>query len=102
MRIGIDAGPSGAARHQSSHYVYDAQSGAIVAVYHFVGQAPESDSERVEQILANSQEASGIPIERLAVLSNPDLPAGTGELRADHAAKRLVRKASSVDPRIRP
>ena len=102
MRTGIGAGPSGAAQHQSSHYVYDAHSGAIIAVYHFVGQAPESDSDRMEQIRANSQDASGIPIERLAVLTNPDLPAGTGGLRADHAAKRLVREASSVDPPIRP
>ena len=102
MRIGTDAGPSGAAQHQSSYYVYDTHSGAIVAVYHFVGEAPESDSERVDRILASSREASGIPIERLAVLTNPDLPAGAGRLRADHSAKRLVPQAGGIDPRILP
>jgi hypothetical protein len=102
MRIGAGQGPGDAARHQSSHYVYDVRSGAIVGVYHFAGAAPKSEAERHQALLKGSHEASGIALEHLAVLSNPDLPAGQGELRVEPASRRVVRSHVVHPSPLRP
>jgi hypothetical protein len=91
MRIGTGPGPSGAFEHQATHYVYDSRSGAIVAVYHFAGASPKSNAEQREAILKGSHESTGIPLEHLAFLTNPDVPSGEGELRVHHQTQRLVR-----------
>ena len=102
MRIGTGPGPSDAPQHQSTHYVYDVRSGVIVGAYHFAGAAPKSEPERVTAMLKSSHEASSIPVEHLAVLTSPDVPAGEGELHIEHAKRQLVRKRIVYDPRIRP
>jgi hypothetical protein len=101
MRVGIGLGPSGAPQHQSSHYVYDVRSGVIVGAYHFVGADPKSESERKTKMLESSHKASGISVEHLGVLSNPDIPPGEGELHVEHTKRQLVRKRPSYNPRIR-
>jgi hypothetical protein len=102
MRIGAGQGPGDAARHQSSHYVYDVRSGVIVSVHHFVGAAPKSEAERREAMLKSSHEGSGVALEHLAVLSNPDLPAGEGELRVEPASRRFVRRHTVQPSPLRP
>jgi len=102
MRIGIDPGPGDAPQHQSSHYVYDVRSGIIVGAYHFAGAAPKSESERLTAMLKSSHEASGVPLEHLAVLTNPDVPAGEGELHIEHAKRQLVRKRGGYGSGVRP
>ena len=102
MRIGAGQGPGDAAQHQSSHYVYDVRSGAIVGVYHFAGAAPKSETERREAILKGSQQASGIALEHFAVLSNPELPTGEGELRVEPASRRFVRRHALPPSPLRP
>jgi hypothetical protein len=102
MRIGTGNGPSDAFQHQSNHCVYDVRSGVIVGTYHFAGAAPKSEPERLRAMLKSSHEASSIPLEHLAVLTNPDVPAGEGELHIEHSKRQLVRKRSAYDPRVRP
>ena len=102
MRIGAGQGPNDAARHQSSHYVYDVRSGVIVSVYHFVGATPKSEAERREAMLKSAHEGSGIALEHLAVLSDPDLPAGDGELRVEPASRRFVRRHTVHPALLRP
>jgi len=102
MRIGAGQGPGDAARHQSSHYVYDVRSGVVVTVHHFAGAAPRSEAERREAILKGSHEASGIALEHLAVLSNPELPPGEGELRVEPASRRFVRRHAVPPSPLRP
>ena len=102
MQVGTDPGPGGPPQHQSCHYVYVVPSGVIVGTYHFIGSSSRSEEARLEEMLKTSHEASGIPREELAVLSNPELPPGQGELYVDHATLQLVRKQEGFDPRVRP
>jgi len=102
MHIGAGQGPGDAARHQSTHYIYDMRSGAVVGVYHFAGAAPKSEAERRETILKGSHQASGIALEHLAVLSNPELPPGEGELRVEPASRRFVRRHAVPPSPLRP
>lgn len=102
MRIGIDPGPGGIPQHQSSYFVYEKNSGVIVGTYHFVSSAPKEESDHLRAILKSSHEASGISLERLAVLTNPDIPTGEGELHVEHETKQLARKYGGFDPRVQP
>lgn len=102
MRIGVGPGPSGAAQHQSTHYVYDARSGDIVGVHHFLGAAPDSDADRVASLLRAAHQASGVPLEHLAVLTNPDMPTGDGALRVAPQNGQLVREGAADKLRLRP
>ena len=102
MRIGTSRGPADGPHHQSTHYVYDLRSGAIIGAYHFSGAAARSEEERHASILSTSHHASGIALKDLAVLANPELPPGDGELHFDPAARRLVRRHPEKDRRLRP
>jgi hypothetical protein len=102
MRVGIDPGPSGTDQHQSSHYVYDVRSGVIVSTYHFVGAAPKSEADRLEEMLKSTHEASRVPLEYLAVLTSRDVPPGRGALHVDHVAQQLVRESGGSNPRFSP
>lgn len=100
MRIEIGPGPEGASKHQSTHYVYDSRSGIIIAVYHFAGAAPESEDKRREELLKTAQESTRIARENLAMLENPEIPPGQGELRVEHATRRLVRENDPIQKRL--
>ncbi len=102
MPIGLGPGIDGAPRHESTYYVYDARTGAIVATYHFAGAAPKAEAERMEGLRQGTHETSGVPVEHLGVLSAREAPPGEGVLRVDHAAQKLVRATRHFDPRIRP
>jgi len=102
MRVETSPGPGGAPRHQSNHYVYNVRSGVIVGIYHFLGAAPKSEPDRLAEMLKSSHEASGIPLEHLAVLTNQDVPPGQGELCIDDGTKQLIRKCGGWDLRVRP
>src|SRR5262245_39476431 len=102
MHIGAGQGPGDAARHQSTHYVYDVRSGAIVAVHHFAGAAAKSEAERRTSLLRTSHQASGIALEHLDVLTGQDVPAGGGELQVDPASRRLVRRHGIQPARLSP
>src|SRR5262249_22168894 len=100
MRIEISTGPEGASKHQSTHYVYDSRSGIIIAVHHFAGAAPESEDNRREELLGTAQESTRIAREHLAILKNPEIPPGRGELRVEHASRRLVRENDPIEKRL--
>jgi hypothetical protein len=102
MHVGVGPGPNGPHQHQSTHYVYEIQSGAVVGIHYFVGAATKSEEDRLKQILKSSSEASGIAEGQLAVLTNPDIEPGHGALRIDRANKRITRMRSDSDPHIRP
>lgn len=101
MRIGSADGPSEVRAHKSTHFIYDTRSGHIVATHHFIDAAPSPEQHWLNQLLKDAHEKSRVPLDHLAILTNPDFPHGEGEVRADHAQSRLVR--SGVAPqRIRP
>lgn len=102
MRIGTGAGPDGKHQHQSRHYVYDVRSGVIVCVHHFAGALPKSEVGRAREMVKGAHEASGIPVEHLAVLVDPEMPPGEGDLRIEHASCQLIRERASYDSRVRP
>ncbi len=102
MHIGLGPGIDGAPRHESTYYVYDARTGAIIATYHFAGAAPKSETERINGLRQGTHETSGVPVEHLGVLSAREVPPGEGVLRVDHAAQKLVRASQHHDPRIKP
>ena len=56
----------------------------------------------MDEIVKAAHETSRIPLDRLAVLTDPDGPRGEGEVRVDHAAKRLVRSGVAPAKRISP
>lgn len=102
MRISTTEGPNGPAGHQSSQYFYDTESGTIVAMHHHAGgTSAASVAERRQGVIVATSASTGIPAERLSVLTDPDLPPGDGELRVDHRAQRLVRRPVDLDPRSR-
>jgi|KBSSwiStaDraftv2_1062776.scaffolds.fasta_scaffold1055450_3 hypothetical protein len=102
MDIGAGPGPDRAHAKQKTHYVYDVRSGAIVSVHHFVAAHSTSEENRIAEAMKTSSEASGVPIEHLAILTDPEIQPGRGTLHVDPAAKKLLRKAVAFDPRIRP
>jgi hypothetical protein len=102
MRIGSADGPGKEQAHKSTYVVYDARSGQIVATHHFIGAAPSPDEHRIRDLMKGAHEASRVPLDQLAILTNPDLPHGEGEARVDHAAKRLVRSGVAPVRRVRP
>jgi hypothetical protein len=102
MRIGSADGPGKEQAHKSTHVIYDTRSGHIVATHHFIGAAPSLEQHRVNQLLKDAHEKSRVPPDHLAILSDPDFPRGDGEMRADHAARRLVRSGDAPAQRIRP
>ena len=97
MRIGSADGPGKEQAHKSTHVIYDTRSGHIVATHYFIDAAPSPERQRVNQLLKDAHEKSRVPLDHLAILTNPDFPHGEGEMRADHAQSRLVR--SGVAPR---
>lgn len=101
MRIGSADGPGEQRTHQSTHVIYDARSGRIVATHHTIGAA-RSPEHRVSELVKEAHESSRVPLDHLAVLTDPELPHGEGEVRVDHAAKRLVRSGAAPPKRIRP
>jgi hypothetical protein len=102
MRIGSADGPGKEPAHKSTHVIYDTRSGHILATHHFIDAASSRESERVHKLLMEAHEKSRVALDHLAILSNPDLPDGAGEVRVDHAAKRLVRSGVAPARRIRP
>lgn len=101
MRIGTEPGPDTERAHQTTHIAYDARSGRIVATHHVIGAATTSEQHR-RDLLRIAHETSGISLDDLALLIDPHLPEGEGEVRVDHASKRLVRTGSTPLRRIRP
>jgi hypothetical protein len=101
MRIGSADGPGQERAHKSTHIIYDTRSGHILATHHFIGAAPSSEKQRSDA-LTNAHETSGVPLAHLAMLTDPDLPHGDGEMRVDHASKRLVRSGVAPAQRIKP
>ena len=102
MRIGSADGPGKEQAHKTTHVIYDARSGHVVATHHFVSASPSSEQNRIADLMKDAHERSGVPLDQLAILTNPDLPHGEGEVRVDHAAKRLVRSGVAPAKRIRP
>ncbi len=102
MRIGSADGPGKDHAHKSTHVIYDTRSGHIVATHHFIGGAASPKQHRLDQLLKDAHEKSRIPIDHLEIVSDPDFPHGEGEVRVDHAAKRLVRSGVAPAQRIRP
>ena len=101
MRIGSADGPDKERAVTATHVIYDARSGRIVATHHTIGAA-RSPEHRVSELIKDAHELSRVPLDHLAILTDPDLPHGEGEVRADHAAKRLVRSGAAPPKRIRP
>ena len=101
MRIGSADGPGNERAHKTTHIIYDARSGRVVATHHTIGAARPPE-HRVSELIKDAHESSRIPLDHLAVLTDPDLADGEGEVRVDHAAKRLVRSGSAPPKRIRP
>ncbi len=91
MRIGTEDGPHGSAR-QSLHIVYDARSGVIVETHFFAGDAAQLQNDRRLKATRAAHASSGIAHEHLAVLTDPDIPQGEGELHVDRQSRRLVRR----------
>jgi hypothetical protein len=102
MRIGAADGPAKEQAHKSTYVIYDTRSGHIVATHHLIGTEPPSEQRHARDLLTSAHEASGVPLDHLALLTNPDFPDGEGEARVDHAAKRLVRSGAIPIRRIRP
>ncbi len=102
MRIGSGDGPGEDQAHKSTHVIYDTRSGHIVATHHFIGAAPSSEQHRVNQLLQDAREKSQVALDHLAILIDPDFPHGEGEMKVDHAAKRLVRSGVAPAQRLRP
>jgi hypothetical protein len=101
MRIGSADGPDKERAHRSTHVIYDARSGRIVATHHTIGAA-RAPEHRVNELVSDAHESSRVPLDHLAVLTDPELPGGEGEVRVDHAGKRLVRSGAARLNRIRP
>jgi hypothetical protein len=101
MRIGSAGGPGEQRTHQSTHVIYDARSGRIVATHHLIGAA-RAPEHRVSELVKDAHESSRVPLDHLAVLTDPDVPPGEGEVKVDHAAKRLTRSGVAPPKRIRP
>ena len=93
MRIGSADGPGEERAHKSTHVIYDTRSGHIVATHHFIDAAPSPEQHRVNQLLKDAHEKSRVPLDHLAILTNPNFPHGEGEMRADHAQSRGVGSA---------
>jgi hypothetical protein len=102
MRIGSADGPGKEQAHKSTHVIYDRRSGHILATHHFIGAAPSPEQRRMNQLLKDAHEMSRVPLDHLAILTNPDFPHGEAEMRVDHVAKRLVRSGIAPAQRIRP
>jgi hypothetical protein len=102
MRIGAADGPAEEHAHKSTHVIYDTRSGHIVATYHVIGARPPSEQDHARDLLTSAHETSGVPLDHLALLTNPEIPHGEGEVRVDHAAKRLVSSGTTPLQRIRP
>ena len=102
MRIGSADGPGKEAAHKSTHVIYDTRSGHILATHHFIDAGPSKEPQRVHKLLKEAHEKSRVALDHLAILSDPDLPEGAGEVRVDHVAKRLVRSGAGPAQRIRP
>lgn len=102
MRIGSADGPGKEKAGKSTHVIYDTRSGHIVATHHFIDAAPSPEQHRMNQLLKDAHEMSRVPLDHLAILTNPDFPQGEAEMRVDHAAKRLVRSGIAPARRIRP
>jgi hypothetical protein len=102
MRIGSAEGPGKEQAHKSTHVIYDTRSGHIVATHHFIGAASPPEQHRMKQLLKDAHEMSRVPLDHLAILTNPDFPHGEAEMSVDHAAKRLVRSGIASAQRIRP
>jgi hypothetical protein len=101
MRIGSADGPGEQRAVRTTHVVYDTRSGQIVATHHTIGAA-RSPEHRIGDLVKEAHETSRVPLDHLAILTDPDLPHGEGEVRVDHAAKRLVRSGAAPPKRIRP
>ena len=102
MRIGSVDGPGKEKADKSTHVIYDTRSGHIVATHHFIGAASSPEQRRMNQLLKDAHEMSRVPLDHLAILTNPDFPHGEAEMSVDHAAKRLVRSGIAPAQRIRP
>jgi len=102
MRIGAADGPAEEHAHKSTYVIYDTRSGHIVATHHVIGAQPPSEQHHARDLLTSAHEASGVPLDQLALLTNPDIPHGESEVHVDHAAKRLVRSGATPIRRIRP
>ena len=100
MRIGAEPGPEKERAHQTTHIAYDTRSGRIVATEHVIGASTTSEQHR-RDLLRSAHETSGVPLDHLALLIDPHLPQGEGQVRVDHASERLVR-TGSTPPRLRP
>jgi hypothetical protein len=86
---------------KSSYYVYDVRSGVIHATYHLIGTPHNADEELHSKILNQTHEASTIPLEHFAVLSESEIPPGEGPLYVDMQSRKLVRGVHHTDLRIR-
>jgi hypothetical protein len=102
MRIGSADGPGKEQAHKGTHVIYDTRSGHILATHHFIGAPPSAEGQHIDQLLKEAHEKSRVALEHLAILTNPDAPHGEGEVRVDHAAKRLIRSGVAPAQRIRP
>src|SRR5262245_17416859 len=102
MRIGSADGPGKEQAHKSTHLVYDTRSGHILATHHFIDAAASAERRRIDQLMKEAHEKSRVALDYLEILINPDLPHGEGEVRVDHAAKRLVRSGVAPAQRIKP
>lgn len=102
MRIGSAEGPGKEQTHKSTHVIYDMRSGQIVSTHHVIGAAPSTERHRMNRLLKDAHEMSRVPLDHLAILTNPDFPRGEAEMRVDHAGKRLVRSGVAPAQRIKP
>jgi hypothetical protein len=101
MRIGSEDGPGKERPHKTTHVIYDARSGHIVATHHMISAAPSAAQHPINEMLKDAHERSRVALDHLAILTNPDFPHGEGEVRVDHEAKRLVRSGETPPRRIR-
>ena len=99
MRIGSAGGPGEQRTHQSTHVIYDARSGRIVATHHLIGAA-RAPEHRVSELVKDAHESSRVPLDHLAVLTDPDVPPGEGEVKVDHAGETAA-AISAPAPRRR-
>jgi hypothetical protein len=102
MRIGSAGRPGKERSRNTTHVIYDTRSGHIVETHHFVGDASSSEPDRIAHLLKEAHEKSHLPLDHLAILTDPDFPQGDGEMKVNHAAKRLVRSGAAPPQRIRP
>jgi hypothetical protein len=58
------------------------------------------EAEQTGAMLKAAQQTAGLPIDHLAILTDPEAPPGEGELRVDPAAGRLVRSLGRRTPTL--